>query len=163
MRTTTGPRARLIATVAGLCEGERVRVCVAIIVLFGALALGACGGDSKEDEAKTQVCDARADLSKQVDSLQNTTLSSATTSQIKDSLTAIGDDLTKIKNAQSDLDDQRKSQVQQANQAFESQLKAISETLGSTTSLSDAKTQLTQAFQQLGSAYKDTFAKVDCS
>jgi hypothetical protein len=139
-----------------------VKSCVAIVVVLAVLVLGACGGDSKEDEAKAQVCDARADVSKQVDSLKGMTLSTATTSQIRESLTAIGNDLTKIKDAQADLDDQRKSQVQQANQAFESQLKSIRSTLGSTTSLSDAKAQLSQAFQQLASAYEDTLSKIDC-
>ena len=90
------------------------------------------------------------------------TLSTATTSEIRESLTTIGNDLTKIKDAQGELDGQRKSQVQQANQAFESQLKSIRSTLGSTTSLSDAEAQLSQAFQQLASAYEDTFSKIDC-
>ena len=141
---------------------RRVRLCVAIAVLFAVVVVGACGGDSKEDKATAQVCEARADISKQVDNLKNMTLSTATTSEIRQNLTAIRNDLSKIKNAQADLNDQRKSQVQQANQALESQLKSIRSTLGSTTSLSDAKTQLSQAFQQLAGTYKDTFSKIDC-
>jgi hypothetical protein len=35
--------------------------------------------------------------------------------------------------------------------------------LGSTTSLSQVKNQLTSAFQQLATSYEKTFAKVDCS
>jgi phage-related protein len=140
-----------------------VKSSVAIVISLAALALGACGGDSKEDKAKAQVCDARADISKQVESLKVLTPSTATLSQIQGSLKAIGDDLTNIKNAQGDLTDQRKSQVEKANQAFGSQLQSIRSTLGATTSLSDAKAQLTQGLQDLASTYQDTLSKVDCS
>jgi hypothetical protein len=135
----------------------------AIGVALAALALAACGGDSKADQAKSQVCDARADISKQVDTLKGMTISSATSSQIQDSLNAIGDDLTKIKNARNNLDDDRKSQVDDANKNFESQVRSTFSDLGKTTSLSDAKTQLQQAFQGLASSYGQTFAKIDCS
>jgi uncharacterized phage infection (PIP) family protein YhgE len=140
-----------------------MRIYATAAVLLVALLAGACGGDSKEDEAKAQVCDARDDISQQVDTLKGLTISTATTNQIQDSLNAIGEDLQKIRQSQNDLDDERKSQVQQANQQFESEVKTTLSDLGSNTSLSDAKTQLTQAFQQLASTYDSTFAKIDCS
>jgi hypothetical protein len=133
-----------------------------IVPVIAALALGACGGQSSEDKAKKQVCDARADISKQVDTLKGLTPSTATTTQIQDSLKAIANDLKQIKDAQGNLSDQRKSQVQEANQAFQSQVKDIASSLGTTTSVSDAKTQLAAAFQQLATTYQQTFAKVDC-
>ena len=138
------------------------RLAIALVLALAGVALGACG-DSAEDEAQAQVCDARADISKQVDSLKDLTLTTATTSKVRDSLSAIRSDLTKIKNAQSDLSDDRRSEVQQANQAFESQVKSVVSTLGTSTSLSEAGTQLSQALDQLASTYDDTFAKVDCS
>ena len=131
-------------------------------VALAAVALAACGGDSKADQAKTQVCDARADISKQVDTLKGMTISTATQSKVQDSLNAIGDDLTKIKNARKNLDDDRKSQVDQANKTFETQVRSTFSDLGKTTSLSDAKTQLQQAFQGLASSYEQSFAKIDC-
>jgi hypothetical protein len=133
-----------------------------VATLALALALAACG-QSKEEKATSQVCDARADISKQVDTLQNLTVSTATTSQIKTSLTAIKDDLGKIKDAQGDLNDQRKSQVQQANDAFATQIKSIGSDLVSTLSLSQAKGQLKTGLEQLAATYKQTFAKIDCS
>ena len=136
---------------------------VAAAVIVAVASLAACGGDSKEDQAKAQVCDARADIGKQVDALKGVTITTATTSQIQDNLKAIGDDLTKIKNARGDLDDDRKSQVDQANQAFESEVKGVVSTLGSTTSAADAKAKAQQAFQQLADSYKQAFAKIDCS
>jgi chromosome segregation ATPase len=127
------------------------------------LALTACGGQSKQEKATSQVCDARSSIAKQVDSLKNLTVSTATVSQIKTSLTAIKDDLGKIKDAQGDLSDQRKSQVQQANDAFTKQVESIGSSLLSTLSLGQAKDQLQASLQQLADSYRQTFAKIDCS
>lgn len=135
---------------------------IAALAVLLALAVSACGGDSAEEKAQASVCDARAGISKQVESLQDLTLTTATTNQIRDSLTAIGDDLTKIKNVQADLSDERKDQVQDANQAFETEVRSIVSNLGTSTSLSDAQAKLDDALNQLATAYKDTFAKIDC-
>jgi Tfp pilus assembly protein PilP len=134
---------------------------IAALVAVLALALAACG-QSSSDKAKSTVCDARSDISKQVDTLKGLTPSTATTSQIKDSVTAISDDLKKIADAQDDLNGDRKAQVQEANQQFTSQIKQIAGTLLTSTSVADAKTQLSDAIQQLASTYQQTFAKVDC-
>jgi hypothetical protein len=139
----------------------RVKPITALAVLL-VLAVSACGGDSAEEKAQAGVCDARAGISKQVESLQDLTLTTATTNQIRDSLTAIGDDLTKIKNVQADLGDERRDQVQDANQAFETEVRGIVSNLGTSTSLSDAQVKLDDALDQLATAYKATFAKIDC-
>jgi uncharacterized phage infection (PIP) family protein YhgE len=133
-----------------------------VLALVAALALGACG-ESKQDKAKTAVCDARADIGKQVDKLKSLTITTATTDDVQNSLKAINSDLSKIKDAQGDLSDARRQQVQDANKAFTSQLSDIAGSLGKSTSLSDAKAQLTSALQQLATAYKQSFARVDCS
>ena len=134
------------------------------LALVLALGVAACGGgsSSKEDKAKSQVCDARADIEKQVNTLKDLTISTATTDQITKSLQAIGDDLTTIKNAQGNLSDQRKQEVQQANKDFESSVKSIASDLGTSTSLSDAKTKLSAALDKLATSYQQTFAKIDC-
>jgi len=133
-----------------------------LLVLIAALALGACG-ESKEDKAKSTVCDARADIGKQVDKLKGLTITTASASAAQESLKAINSDLSKIKDAQGDLSDDRRQQVETANKAFTSQLQSIAASLGSSTSLSDAKSQLSSALQQLATAYKTSFARVDCS
>jgi hypothetical protein len=56
----------------------------------------------------------------------------------------------------------RRKQVQDATKTFTSQLQSIAGSVGKSTSLSDAKAQLTSALQQLGDAYKQSFAQVDC-
>src|SRR3954453_10792295 len=131
------------------------------IAVIAALGLGACG-ESKQDKAKSTVCDARADLGKQVDHLKGLTVSTATVDGVQSSLKAINSNLAKIKDAQGDLSDDRRQQVQDATKAFTSQLQTIAGSVGKSTSLSDAKAQLTSALQQLGDAYKQSFAKVDC-
>jgi hypothetical protein len=42
-------------------------------------------------------------------------------------------------------------------------VQSIAGSVVKSTSLSDAKAQLTSALQQLGTAYKQSFARVDCS
>jgi hypothetical protein len=132
------------------------------VILCAALALAACG-TSKEDKAMNSVCSARADIGKQVDKLRGLTLSTATLQDVQQSLRAIGDDLSKIKSAQGDLKGDRQKQVQQANDAFTSQVKDIVGSIGRNLSASDAGSRFTTAAQQLASGYRRAFAPVDCS
>lgn len=133
-----------------------------VAALAAALALAGCG-ESAQDKAKKQVCNARDDIQKQVNQLKNLTATTATTSGIKDSLTAIQNDLKSIADAQSDLSADRKKQVQQANDKFVSEFKSIAQNLGKNLSVSDAQAQLTAAAQQLATAYQSSFAGIDCS
>jgi hypothetical protein len=133
------------------------------ILLAGTLLLAVGCGESAEDKAKKKVCNARSDVQKQVNDLQNLTLSTATVNGVKDNLNAITNDLKQIKDAQGDLNSERKAQVTQATQQFESQLNSIVQSVGSSKSLSDAAAQLKPAVNQLASSYKQTLAKVDCS
>jgi hypothetical protein len=132
------------------------------LALLAVLALGACG-ESKEDKAMKSVCSARADINKQINHLKSLTPTTATIEDVQASLTAIGSDLSKIKDAQGDLSGDRKQQVQSANQTFTSQLKTITSSAVKSLSLSDATAQLTSALQQLAAAYKKNLAPIDCS
>ena len=132
-----------------------------LIALLGAVALGACG-ESKEDKAQKAVCSARSDIGKQVDQLKGLTVSTVTVDGVQNSLKAINSDLSKIKDAQGDLSGDRRQQVQDATKTFTSQVQSIAGSVGKSTSLSEAKAQLTSALQQLGDAYKQSFARVDC-
>jgi hypothetical protein len=127
-----------------------------------AVALGACG-ESKQDKAKKTVCSARADIGKQVDELKGLTISTATADEVQQSIRAINGDLSKIKDAQGDLSDERRQQVQAANKTFTSQVQSILSSLGKSTSLSDASSRLTSATQELATAYQQSFARIDCS
>ena len=82
---------------------------------------------------------------------------------MKKSVQAIGDDLKKIGDAQGDLSDERRSEVEAANKALAADLKEIGSTVLRSTSLQEAKTQLQDAVTQLQGTYSSTLAKVDCS
>src|SRR5436190_23092767 len=82
------------------------------------LALLAGCGQSKSDKAASRVCDARSDIQQQVTNLKKMNLSTASTDDIKTSLTAVKGDFQTIADAQPDLNTERKSQVKQANDAL---------------------------------------------
>ena len=134
--------------------------CGALMVLL-ALAIGACG-ESSEDKAQAAVCDARADMTKQVDELKGLTAATVTTDAVKENLNAIRSDLKDITDAQSNLSDDRRSEAQAANKAFSSSVRGIVSELGTSLSASDAKTALASALQQLGATYQSTFAPLNC-
>jgi Tfp pilus assembly protein PilP len=126
------------------------------------LSLAACG-ESAQDKAKKQVCNARADIQKQLNELKSLTPSTATTSAVKDNLNAVQADLKKIADAQGDLNAERKKEVQQANDKFVSQFNSIVANLGTNLSAGNAKAQLQAAAKQLAAAYQSSFAGVNCS
>jgi hypothetical protein len=132
-----------------------------IAALLGIL-LGACG-ESDEEQAQDAVCDSRASIQKQVDELSGLTLETATVASVGDSLNAIRDDLEQIAQAQGDLNDERKQQVESANKEFTSQLRSIAKDLSSSASLSGARERFQAAVKELADAYQQSFAGVDCS
>jgi DNA repair exonuclease SbcCD ATPase subunit len=133
-----------------------------VMVLVLAIGLGACG-ESEEEKAQNEVCDAQADIQKQVDQLSSLSLETATLDGVQKNLTAIRDDLQKIGDAQGDLSDERKQQVESATNEFTSELQSIASDIGRSLSVADARTRLESAFDRLASAYEQSFARVDCS
>src|SRR3954462_4301908 len=95
-----------------------MRLVTTSAIVLASLAAAACGGSSSEDQAKSTVCSARADISKQVDQLKALTPATFTTAAASKSLAAIRSDLSDIKGAQENLSDDRRQQVKQANQEF---------------------------------------------
>ena len=133
-----------------------------VIVLLLGTVLGACG-KSDEEQAQDAACDARASIQKQVDELSSLTLDTATAANVGDSLTAIRDDLEQIVEAQGDLNDERKQELESANKEFTSQFQSIAKELTTTLSVNEAKAQFQAAVKQLADAYSQSFAGVDCS
>src|SRR3954454_8415463 len=99
------------------------------LLLVALVGIGACGGDSKSDKAMANVCAARADIQKQVDGLKGLTVTTATTSQVTDGLQAIRDDLATIRSSREDLSDDRRKDVQAANDEFKGQVQEIATTV----------------------------------
>ena len=133
-----------------------------LIALAGLSLVFAACGKSDQDEAKSDVCDARASIQKNVKELQNLTIGTATVDQVKSNLNAIKDDLVKIGDARANLDSTRKQQVEKANEAFKSDLQKLVDDLGTSTSLSDAAAQLKAGIASLATAYQDSLGPIDC-
>ena len=133
------------------------------IAVCSVLGLVACGsGESKEQKALNQVCDARADIQKQINELSSLTATTATVDGIKGNASAISSDLTKIKDAQPQLNEQRKKEVQSATQAFEADVSSTINGLTSTTSLGSARSQIQTSAQKLAQSFKQTLAPINC-
>jgi len=135
--------------------------CSAAAVIL-ALALGACG-ESAEETAQTKVCDAKADIGKQVDELKGLTAATVTRDGVTQNLEAIKADVKDISDALPDLSSDRRSEVEAATRAFTDSVKAIAGQLRSSLSVSDAKAGVVTALDQLAASYQKAFAPVDCS
>jgi uncharacterized protein HemX len=138
-----------------------VRHALLLSALGLGLAFAACG-QSDEEKAKADVCDARDDIQANVKELQSLTLGTATTDKVRSSLNAIKDDLAKIADAQGQLSEGQKQQIQKANEAFKSKVKAVGEDLGQSVSIEDAAKQLKSDLAQLATTYQQSFAPIDC-
>ncbi len=138
----------------------RSRLAIALVLLA---AVAGCGGESKSDKAMADVCSARDDITKQVDTLASMTITTATTSQAGAALHGDQDDLGKIADARKDLADDRRKEIDKANEAFASSVRKTLADVGTSTSLQGASTQLKDAFQQLKTSYQSSFGAIDCS
>ena len=127
-----------------------------------ALAGAGCGGDSAEERAQSQVCDARAGIQQSINSLKGLTASTATTDEVRQQLEAIRKDLGTIRSAQGDLNADRRADLQSANDKFADTIRTTAQTVLRSTSAQDASTELRQAADQLETTYKSTLSPMDC-
>ena len=138
-----------------------MRLVLLITALGLGLVLAACG-ESDEEKAKADVCDARDDIRANVKELQKLTLGTVTSDKIRSSLEAIRDDVAKIADAQGDLSASDREQIQKANAAFKSDVKALATDLGKSVSIEAAVKQLKADFTALAATYEQSFAPLDC-
>jgi hypothetical protein len=141
----------------------RSTIIASILLVLAGGVLTSCGGESKADKASSQVCDARDDIGTHVKELQDLTITTATTSQVRDNLEAIQSDLTTISKATGDLSDERHKEVQAANDAFTAKMSQIGKDFGSSLSIEGAATQAKATLEQLAASYRSTFGQLDCS
>jgi dsDNA-specific endonuclease/ATPase MutS2 len=140
---------------------EVLRLALLLSAIGIGLAFAACG-ESEEDKAKGQICDARDDIQAQVSELQQLTLGTATTDKVKSHLNAIKDDITKIADARGELTDTQEQQLQKANDTFKSQLDNLIKNLGSSVSLQDAAAELKVNITDLAESYEKALSPIDC-
>jgi hypothetical protein len=139
-----------------------MRSLLSVMAVLAALGIAGCGGESKEEKAQ-KVCDARADISKQVDELKGLSIATATPDGIRENVRTIQDDLRQMVDAQKTLSDDRRKQVSAATDQFRSSVTEIAQGLRSDVSLGEAATRLRAAAQELGSAYSQSLGKIDCA
>jgi uncharacterized phage infection (PIP) family protein YhgE len=135
--------------------------CSVLAVVMLVFALGACG-ESDEEKAQNEVCDARDDIAQQVDELKSLNSTTVTADGVKSNLDAIKDDLNDISDAQSDLSSDRRSEAEAATKAFTSSIQGTASQLGSSLSAADAKAQVVTAIDQLAASYQKAFAPLNC-
>ncbi len=127
-------------------------------------AVAACGSsDDSAAEAQAQVCSATADIEKQVADLKSMTGSTVTVDAVKTDLEAIKNDVETIAGAVPELAQEKKQQVQAANQTFTTQAVTILNNVLRSQSVSDAKAQLASAVSTLETTYKQTLGTLGCS
>ena len=129
-----------------------------LIPVLAAVAAFAGCGQSSADKAADDVCAARGDIQKQVASLKALPATPASADEVKAGLTAIKDDFGKIADAQPKLADERKKQVQTANDAFKAQLKAVRTDIAQSGSVAAATDQIRDAVAQLGHGYQQALS-----
>jgi hypothetical protein len=138
------------------------RLARAVAAILIALALPACG-ESQEESAQQTVCDARQDISNEIDTLKGITPATFSADTVSESVSAIRSALSQIKGARGDLSDARRQEIESANQAFESQVRDVAQQIGTGAAGTDAASTIRAAAQQLASSYEQTFARIDCS
>src|SRR5215207_10017478 len=134
-----------------------------LVMVLLLATLGSACGESEQEQALNDVCDARADIQKQVDELSGLTIGTVTVDRVRANLSAIRGDLKKVGDAQADLSDERKQEVESATKEFTSQVQSIASDFGTSLSLNEAEAKLQSALKQLADAYQETLGKVDCS
>jgi uncharacterized phage infection (PIP) family protein YhgE len=132
------------------------------LVVAAAVVLAACGGESDQEKAQTTVCDARADIAKQVNELKALTPATASVNGVRAKISAIQDDLRKIVDAQGTLSDDRRAQVKAATDQFTARVTQLVQEATKSLTLEDAATRLRAAVSDLATAYSQSIGKIDC-
>jgi len=129
--------------------------------LVALLATG-CGGSSASSKAKSQACDARSDIQKQITTLKGLPLATSSIDAAKTAISAISSDLTTIKDAAPKVGGDLKSQLEQANSEFKSAVQSIAQSISASSSPTSIATALTTAGTTLETAYRSAFSSVQC-
>jgi hypothetical protein len=133
-----------------------------IAAILIAMAVAACG-ESQEENAQQTVCDARQDISNEIDALKGITPATFNVDTVSESVSAIQSAVSQIKGAGADLSDDRRQEVESATQAFERQVRDVTQQIAAGATGTDAASAISAAAQHLAGSYQQTFARIDCS
>jgi hypothetical protein len=138
------------------------------VLLFVPLGLAACG-ESSEEKADKQVCSAVNEIKTQIKKLETLPISSSFPTEAKTSVEAIDKSVSKIKEAAPNLSSARKEEINSANQAFQTEIAAITTSVVSATkssnleaALKGAEPRIKAALSKLSSDYQKAFEALKC-
>ncbi len=144
------------------------RPAIIALVPAAALALSGCG-ESSQEKASAQVCSARAEISTQIDKLEHLTISTSLLTEAKTSIEAIGKSVTKIKEAEPNLEPAVKEQVEAGTKSFQLELASIGVSLASAakagniaSALASAEPAVKAALSGLATSYKKAYSSLKC-
>jgi hypothetical protein len=138
-----------------------MRAWAAVALTAVALAGVACGDDA-EDEARAQVCEARDEITAQVDQLEQLTPATLTADAVSEGVEEIRRSLENIGDAREDLGDDRREEIESATEAFTTEVRDVGSTILQSTSVEEARSRLGVAVDQLVDSYRSTLARIDC-
>ena len=98
----------------------------------------------------------------EVEALGKLTPTTITADAVRDSVDTIRDDLEEIGEARDELSEDRREELKAANDAFAAAVRDVAENVLRSTSVADAKTQLTAAADALAESYRSTLGTFDC-
>lgn len=142
------------------------RVAVIALCALAPFAIAACGdseSDSGSDQALTEICTAKDDLSTQVDDLKALNKDTVSVAAVTASLTAIQGDLTTIAGALPELAQEQKDAIEPAVTTFKNDVQTALGSIVQSKSVSDAKAQISSAAATLKSSFETNIASIDCS
>jgi hypothetical protein len=135
----------------------------AAALAVSALVASGCGGDDDAERAQTQVCDARADLTRHTEALADLTVAEVTGGQVGESIEAIRADLAAIADAQRELSDERREQVQQASDTFAAELRdAATQVATGAVGGGRAAEAARTALAALATTVREAYDRIDC-
>jgi hypothetical protein len=140
------------------------------VIPVAALVLAGCG-ESAEEKATAQVCSSTKEIRAQLSKLSELSISSKAPEEIKDAAAVIQKEAGKVKESAPNLPSARKSEVESAQKALQSELIAAATALASSVKSSgDAQAVLKQSEPQvkaavagLAGSYRQAFEALKCS
>lgn len=136
---------------------------VLILVIVAVVAIVLLTRESEEEKALTAVCDARQDIQENVQEIAGLSVTNFTLNGFRESVEDIRADVKTIQENRAKLNPDRKQEVEQANQAFQTAFTDTIQGLGTDISIDNAKSKLSQAGSDLVAAYQSAYGPVDCS
>jgi len=142
-----------------------LRTFIAVIAVIPALSLVACdsAGESKENRAQSIICDARADIATQIETLQGLGTGETTVEEAQKAARKIRADISSIRTAQQDLGEERLQEVREARAEFATAVRsALRAAANGDASAPETKQQLSSAADDVQQAYEESLKRIDC-